>query len=310
MLEAFAENDPGALRTELIQVAAVAVKWAQALDRRDQPAAAAVTGEQVVRPARPAMNTQEIALTGAHGVRLAAIREGADPRGDRRVRPRVPVRQARARPVRPAAPAPLRGGRYSTLRFDFSGNGASGNAPITDERRTGDLRAVLDQVETWGYQRVALHGHSKGGSISLRARDPRVSAMVLTGARTAPVYYDWSRAPARRRPDGHPHPRPRTQPGPGPRAFHLLTQQSLDDFATIDTREILSAIKAARPADVRRRAARSRGAPARRARGLRDEIPLPESRLLIIHGADHSMEGHIEEVADHGIAWLRTYCPA
>ncbi|MEV4174673.1 hypothetical protein [Nonomuraea sp. NPDC049709] len=32
--EAFAESDPERLRAELIQVAAVAVKWAQALDRR------------------------------------------------------------------------------------------------------------------------------------------------------------------------------------------------------------------------------------------------------------------------------------
>ncbi|WP_433509089.1 NUDIX hydrolase [Nonomuraea sp. CA-143628] len=36
VLEAFAESDPEALRTELIQVAAVAVKWAQALDRRPE----------------------------------------------------------------------------------------------------------------------------------------------------------------------------------------------------------------------------------------------------------------------------------
>ncbi|MDP4506857.1 NUDIX hydrolase [Nonomuraea turcica] len=34
VLEAFAEADPDRLRAELIQVAAVAVKWAQALDRR------------------------------------------------------------------------------------------------------------------------------------------------------------------------------------------------------------------------------------------------------------------------------------
>ncbi|WP_157251299.1 hypothetical protein [Nonomuraea typhae] len=34
VLESLAETDPEALRTELIQVAAVAVKWAQALDRR------------------------------------------------------------------------------------------------------------------------------------------------------------------------------------------------------------------------------------------------------------------------------------
>ncbi|MGJ6965918.1 hypothetical protein ACSDR0_28815 [Streptosporangium sp. G11] len=34
VLEAFAESDPERLRAELIQVAAVAVKWSQALDRR------------------------------------------------------------------------------------------------------------------------------------------------------------------------------------------------------------------------------------------------------------------------------------
>lgn len=34
--EAFAETDPEKLRTELIQVAAVAVKWVEAIDRRDE----------------------------------------------------------------------------------------------------------------------------------------------------------------------------------------------------------------------------------------------------------------------------------
>jgi pimeloyl-ACP methyl ester carboxylesterase len=255
------------------------------------------------------MNAQEIALTGAHGVRLAAIREGANPEA-------IVVfahgflsdKHALGRFDRLAARYVEAG--YSTLRFDFSGNGASGNAPITDERRTGDLRAVLDQVEIWGYQRVALHGHSKGGSVSLRARDPRVSAMVLTGARTAPVYYDWSEhLPAdvltgiRTRGRGR-------SPATGPRAFHLLTQQSLDDFATIDTREILSAIKLPvllmygdAPHDREELLLAEHAAC-----GMR--YLSPESRLLIIHGADHSMEGHIEEVADHGIAWLRTYCPA
>ncbi|MFG2074286.1 hypothetical protein [Nonomuraea maritima] len=35
--EAFAERDPELLRAELVQVAAVAVKWIQALDRRPAP---------------------------------------------------------------------------------------------------------------------------------------------------------------------------------------------------------------------------------------------------------------------------------
>lgn len=36
-LEAIAESDPAKLRAELIQVAAVAVAWAAAIDRRSQP---------------------------------------------------------------------------------------------------------------------------------------------------------------------------------------------------------------------------------------------------------------------------------
>ncbi|MFG1679442.1 NUDIX domain-containing protein [Nonomuraea sp. NPDC049269] len=50
VLEAFAESDPELLRTELIQVAAVAVKWAQALDRRPAGVERSAAGES--RPDR------------------------------------------------------------------------------------------------------------------------------------------------------------------------------------------------------------------------------------------------------------------
>lgn len=37
LFEALAENDPRLLRAELVQVAAVAVAWVEAIDRRQQP---------------------------------------------------------------------------------------------------------------------------------------------------------------------------------------------------------------------------------------------------------------------------------
>ncbi|MFD1535644.1 NUDIX hydrolase [Nonomuraea guangzhouensis] len=49
VLEAFAESDPELLRTELIQVAAVAVKWAQALDRRPAVAERSNPGEAAAK---------------------------------------------------------------------------------------------------------------------------------------------------------------------------------------------------------------------------------------------------------------------
>ncbi|MEU7890482.1 hypothetical protein AB0B54_33685 [Microbispora bryophytorum] len=49
VLEAFAEEDADRLRAELVQVAAVAVKWVQELDRRAQSPG----GPQTVASARP-----------------------------------------------------------------------------------------------------------------------------------------------------------------------------------------------------------------------------------------------------------------
>ncbi|MEZ0075587.1 hypothetical protein [Planotetraspora sp. GP83] len=46
VLEAFAEDDPDKLRAELVQVAAVATKWIQALDRRLSPGAAQDSGDR------------------------------------------------------------------------------------------------------------------------------------------------------------------------------------------------------------------------------------------------------------------------
>nr|WP_191910056.1 hypothetical protein [Microbispora cellulosiformans] len=51
VLEAFAEDDTDRLRIELIQVAAVAVKWVQDLDRRrSRSGPQTVSAEQIVSP--------------------------------------------------------------------------------------------------------------------------------------------------------------------------------------------------------------------------------------------------------------------
>jgi ADP-ribose pyrophosphatase YjhB (NUDIX family) len=51
VLEAYAESGSERLRAELVQVAAVAVKWIQALDRR--PGVAGASGPQAATPSRP-----------------------------------------------------------------------------------------------------------------------------------------------------------------------------------------------------------------------------------------------------------------
>ncbi|GAB2922851.1 hypothetical protein ACFMQL_30180 [Nonomuraea fastidiosa] len=63
VMEAFAEEDPQRLRRELIQVAAVAVKWVQALDRRpagDRPGARDRTAVRRPEGDQPGPGDQEV----------------------------------------------------------------------------------------------------------------------------------------------------------------------------------------------------------------------------------------------------------
>ena len=57
-----------------------------------------------------------------------------------------------------------------TVRFDFAGCGDSEDAPVTDAGMIADLRTVLGSGEGMGLPADhALHGHSHGGSVCLRA---------------------------------------------------------------------------------------------------------------------------------------------
>ncbi|MEV0596090.1 NUDIX hydrolase [Nonomuraea cavernae] len=66
VLEAFAESEAGRLREELIQVAAVAVKWAQAIDRRQAPPGQAHP-PGLAPPSRPTSPPGLAAQTGLAG---------------------------------------------------------------------------------------------------------------------------------------------------------------------------------------------------------------------------------------------------
>ncbi len=76
--EALAETDPGALRTELVQTAAVAVKWVQSLDRRHGGTTHPVKGgrrtEKLVRDRIPQIIRDE---GGAPESRVAGSEEHA-----------------------------------------------------------------------------------------------------------------------------------------------------------------------------------------------------------------------------------------
>lgn len=82
---------------------------------------------------------------------------------------------------------------YAVLLFDYSGSGES-EGPFSDvSQKTEDLLAASDFVKKLGYQKIGYYGHSLGARICLEAylKDQNAEAMVLSGAGTGPVHYQW-----------------------------------------------------------------------------------------------------------------------
>jgi pimeloyl-ACP methyl ester carboxylesterase len=179
--------------------------------------------------------------------------------------------------------------------FDFGGCGESDDDVVTAANEVEDLRAVLGFVRGAGFRRIALHGHSLGAAVCLEAYDEGVETLVLTGAATGPVHYDWTQyysaeqltelAETGRMRDGR----------------HVLSKQTLREFA--ERGDLLAEIKS----------------PVLLIHGDNDpeeqqlltlsrKATLPDgSRLAVIHGATHSFEGYMDQVSALACDWYREH---
>lgn len=96
------------------------------------------------------------------------------------------------------------GGRYDTvaaayadaghavLRIDFSGFGESGGDAVDGDHLLLDAEAALSHLDSLGFTRQAIHGHSLGSAVALRVvpHRPRIRTLVLTGALTGAGFGD------------------------------------------------------------------------------------------------------------------------
>lgn len=80
---------------------------------------------------------------------------------------------------------------YSALLFDFSGCGESDDDILTIEKEVDDLNSAIQFVKSKGYEKIALYGHSLGTLICLKSYNPRITTMVLSGALTDSMKYNW-----------------------------------------------------------------------------------------------------------------------
>lgn len=133
---------------------------------------------------------------------------------------------------------------YATLAIDFSGCGESSDDIITMSHAEDDLRCATQFVRQSGYRRVALYGNSWGSQICVRAFDPSIESMVLSGALTDAMHYQWSDYYAAADLETLRQTGFMTVADPNPiwRTSQQLSQESLDDYANINQQEGLSAI--------------------------------------------------------------------
>lgn len=80
---------------------------------------------------------------------------------------------------------------FSALSFDFSGCGESDDDSLTVDKEVDDLRAAIEFAKSRGYKKIALYGHSLGSLICLKCYTPEIITMVLSGALTDSMHYNW-----------------------------------------------------------------------------------------------------------------------
>ena len=200
---------------------------------------------------------------------------------------------------------------YATLAFDYSGCGRSDDEVVLVSREIEDFNSVSDFLSDAGYPRQAVHGHSLGSLIALRANSPWVRTMILTGALTGPLDYPWGeifsaaqldelgRTGRMRVPDD----------GPTPREATVIAADTLASFSTISQSQLLAPIRC--PVLLIHGGQLIEGEEHQLLTHSRVGLPLlpPGSRLEVLRGADHALLDYIEAVARHGLDWLAEHLP-
>jgi alpha-beta hydrolase superfamily lysophospholipase len=169
-----------------------------------------------------------------------------------------------------------------------------------------DLKSAIKFAKVKGYKKIALHGHSLGSLICLRCYSRAIKTMVLTGASTGPVKYNWS--------EYYSKDQLRELAGKGcmtARADSKWRKQIRVDksllafFETINQKELLARVKC--PVLIihgnNKTDEEEKMLLANSKRGMKF-LP-PGSRLEIIEGAGHSLEGHLGEVLKLALEWYR-----
>ena len=133
---------------------------------------------------------------------------------------------------------------YSALAFDFAGCGHSDDDTLHPDKLLDDLQSAIRFAQLHDFESIALYGHSLGTTISLRAYSSAIQTMVLSGAGTGAIDYDWTEFYSREQLHELSTTGLLTTTAGGEVQRSVVIQAALlDSFESIDARTLLSPVK-------------------------------------------------------------------
>jgi pimeloyl-ACP methyl ester carboxylesterase len=197
---------------------------------------------------------------------------------------------------------------FNVLPFDFAGCGESESTTLTRAGMVDDLTSAIEFALRQRFDRIGLFGASLGATVCLECWSPDIGAMVLVGAATDAMYYQWS--------DYYSVEQLRQLGERGYmvvptesrwRDYVFVDRQMLLDFEQVDQRQMLERVKcpvllihgnAASDWEENLLLEKSR-------RGI--AFLSEESRLQVIEGADHRFFDHLDVVIELTCKWFGRY---
>lgn len=195
---------------------------------------------------------------------------------------------------------------FNVFSFDFSGCGESDNDSLTIEKEVDDLESAILYVKSKGYEGIALYGHSLGTLICLKGYTPEIITMVLSGALTGSMKYNWEEFFTKEQMEELKEKGYITECiCEEVREKIIIDRKILDGFELINQKELLEKVKC----------------PVLLIHGNNDEeeklllekskvaidLLSIDSKLKIIDGADHSFFDHFDIVVKLAVDWFKVY---
>ena len=190
---------------------------------------------------------------------------------------------------------------FNVLAFDFSGCGESDSDIIRVEKQVDDLKSAVAYVKSKGYCKIGLFGNSLGSLICLKAYDKNIETMVLLGALTDGIKYDWKEH----------YSKDQLQALETKGYFTLVNsfnrtikigKGTLADFEDLDQKTLLSKIKCP-VLIIHGNGDEEELALLSRSKNAMDILPI-NSQLILLEGAKHGFHQEFMQVVDLTCKWF------